>query len=196
VAIRAKDLAPLLHPLLQDRSVRAAALRALAATDHPETAPLILKAYPSFDFSEKADALATLVSRPRSALALLSAIEAGTIPKADVPASILQALAGIADPKVKAAVAKLWATIRPSPAEKRAAMERWKKELTPDVLAKADPSRGRAAFAKTCASCHTLFDAGGKVGPELTGSQRTNLDYVLTHVVDPSSVVRHRQGRG
>ncbi len=189
VSIKASDLAPLLQRLLADRPVRAAALRALASTDHPETAALILRAYPSLDPSEKADALATLVARPASALALMGAIASGEVPKTDITPSTLQALAGIADARVKAAVAKVWASVRPSPAEKRSRIEALKKELTPAALAKADPGRGRAVFAKACASCHTLFDAGGKIGPELTGSQRTNLDYVLTHVVDPSSVV-------
>ncbi len=44
-------------------------------------------------------------------------------------------------------------------------------------------------FAKTCANCHVLFDAGKRIGPELTGSQRTNLDYVLDNVLDPSAAV-------
>ena len=44
-------------------------------------------------------------------------------------------------------------------------------------------------FAKHCASCHKLFGEGGDVGPELTGSQRANLDYVLENVLDPSAVV-------
>ncbi len=189
VAIRAADLATLLHPLLADRSVRATALRALASTDHPETAAMILRAYPSLDVSEKADALATLVARPASALAMMGAIASGAIPKSDVTPSTLQALAAIRDERLRAAVASVWASVRPSPAEKRTRIEALRKELTPAVLAKADPARGRAVFAKVCASCHTLFDAGGKIGPELTGSQRTNLDYVLTHVVDPSSVV-------
>ncbi|HEY2154273.1 MAG TPA: c-type cytochrome, partial [Isosphaeraceae bacterium] len=189
VAIRAADLGPVLQPLLADRAVRAAALRALASTDHPETAPQILKAYPSLDAPEKADALATLAARPASALVLLGAIASGAIPKSDINPSTMQALAAIGDARVKAAVAKVWASVRPSPAEKRSRIEQLKAELTSDVLARADPSRGRAVFARACASCHTLFDAGGKIGPELTGSQRTNLDYVLTHVVDPSSVV-------
>ena len=64
-------------------------------------------------------------------------------------------------------------------------MAKYKKLLTPDYLRSADPSRGRAVFQKNCASCHTLFDNGGKVGPELTGSQRANLDYVLENVIDP-----------
>jgi len=48
---------------------------------------------------------------------------------------------------------------------------------------------GRALFAKTCQQCHTLFDTGGKVGPELTGSNRADLDYLLSNIVDPSAVM-------
>jgi putative membrane-bound dehydrogenase-like protein len=189
VSARDPGLAPLLHRLLDDRAVRGAGLRALASTDHPETAALLLKAYSSLDPSERGDAVATLTARPASALALIAAIESGTVPKTDISPSAIQALAGYADPKVKQAVARVWGSTRPSPAEKKAIMARLKAELTPDLLAKADRSHGRAVFAKTCASCHTLFDAGGKIGPELTGAQRTDLDYVLTNVIDPSAVV-------
>ncbi len=48
---------------------------------------------------------------------------------------------------------------------------------------------GRAVFAKTCAQCHTLFGAGGKIGPELTGSNRANLEYLLSNILDPSAVM-------
>ena len=44
-------------------------------------------------------------------------------------------------------------------------------------------------FAKTCMQCHTLFDAGGKVGPELTGANRQDMDYLLSNILDPSAVV-------
>jgi putative heme-binding domain-containing protein len=54
---------------------------------------------------------------------------------------------------------------------------------------KGDPSKGRVLFAKTCNQCHTLFDPGGKVGPELTGANRSDLDYVLQNILDPSAVV-------
>ena len=120
---------------------------------------------------------------------MLHAVERGTIPKPDVAASALQALASHTDPNVKTRLANVWGAIRPSSAEKRAAIARWKSDLTADVLAKADRAHGRVLFDKTCAACHRLFDAGGNVGPELTGSQRANLDYVLTNVIDPSAIV-------
>jgi putative heme-binding domain-containing protein len=34
-----------------------------------------------------------------------------------------------------------------------------------------------------------LFGEGAKIGPDLTGSQRANLDYLLENIVDPSATV-------
>ena len=50
-------------------------------------------------------------------------------------------------------------------------------------------SAGRAVFQKLCANCHRLFDAGRKLGPDITGAQRTNLDYLLENLIDPSAQV-------
>jgi putative heme-binding domain-containing protein len=44
-------------------------------------------------------------------------------------------------------------------------------------------------FNTACAACHTLYSEGGKVGPDLTGGGRDNLDYLLENIVDPSAVV-------
>src|SRR5262249_52434408 len=52
-----------------------------------------------------------------------------------------------------------------------------------------DASSGRAVFAKVCQQCHILFGEGGKVGPELTGSNRADLDYVLSNVLDQSALI-------
>jgi len=35
-----------------------------------------------------------------------------------------------------------------------------------------------------------LFGEGGKVGPDLTGADRKNREYLLTQVIDPSAVIR------
>ncbi|MFA6547037.1 MAG: c-type cytochrome [Limisphaerales bacterium] len=64
-----------------------------------------------------------------------------------------------------------------------------KTRLTPEVFAKADKSAGRALFTLVCASCHRLYGQGGEVGPDLTGSGRDNLDYLLDNIADPSAVV-------
>jgi putative heme-binding domain-containing protein len=48
---------------------------------------------------------------------------------------------------------------------------------------------GRAVFAKTCGQCHTLYGVGAKIGPDLTGSNRGDVDYLLSNVVDPSAIM-------
>ncbi|MEC7718062.1 MAG: c-type cytochrome, partial [Planctomycetota bacterium] len=63
---------------------------------------------------------------------------------------------------------------------------KYKQILTDEALAAANPSAGRKIFEKTCASCHKLYGAGSDIGPDLTGSNRANLDYILLNSVDPS----------
>jgi len=68
-------------------------------------------------------------------------------------------------------------------------MTRLRKQLTPELLAEADLSMGRGVFAKSCANCHKLFGEGKTIGPELTGAQRNNVNYLLENIVDPSVTV-------
>jgi hypothetical protein len=44
-------------------------------------------------------------------------------------------------------------------------------------------SRGRALFQRTCQKCHKLFGEGETVGPDLTGTNRISLDYLLNNSV-------------
>jgi putative heme-binding domain-containing protein len=55
---------------------------------------------------------------------------------------------------------------------------------------KGDPYSGQKLFNAACASCHTLFARGGKVGPDLTSYQRGDLDTMLLHIVNPSAEIR------
>ena len=57
------------------------------------------------------------------------------------------------------------------------------------MLAKADPAKGRMIFTAACSACHKLYGQGGAIGPELTGSDRHNLKYLLENILDPSAVV-------
>jgi putative heme-binding domain-containing protein len=52
-----------------------------------------------------------------------------------------------------------------------------------------DPSQGRAVFSRACQQCHTLFGVGGQVGPDITGSNRADLDYILHNILDPNAEI-------
>ena len=56
-------------------------------------------------------------------------------------------------------------------------------------MKQADPRAGRVTFAQTCAVCHRLYGEGAEFGPDLTGSGRHVLSYLLENIADPSAVV-------
>lgn len=183
------DLAPVLRAALADPVVRAPAIRGLAAYPDPATPPALLKLYPSLPAAEKADAVLTLASRPPFAAALLDAVETGTVPRADVSVVAARQVVALNDRAITDRLEKVWGSVRAASKERTALIKKWKGELTADALKTADKSRGRALFAQHCATCHKLFGEGTEFGPDLTGSQRANLDYVLENVLDPSAVV-------
>src|SRR5207253_8650323 len=84
---------------------------------------------------------------------------------------------------------KVYGTIRESSADKKREMERYKQIYWAGGSQPGDAPRGRAVFARICQQCHALFDTGGKVGPDLTGSNRGDLDYLLQNIVDPNAVI-------
>jgi putative membrane-bound dehydrogenase-like protein len=189
LSIKSPELLPVLQNLVTDRTLRGPALRGLAAYADDATPGLILRHYASFTEAEKRDAVQTLASRPAYALALLAAVEQGRVGRRDISAFTARQLLALKDRQIEALLGKVWGTVRPASQEKAQLLAKYKGLLTAEFLAKADRSRGRQVYKQTCASCHRLFDDGSDVGPELTGSQRANLDYVLENVLDPSAVV-------
>ena len=179
----------LLNDLLGDAAVRGAAIRALAAANDAESPKRLLAGYTQLSAEEKADAIQTLASRPSFAAALLDAVEAGVVPRADLSAFVVRQISELNDDGLSKRLAHIWGTVRTTSAEKAAQIGRFKHQFAPANLADANLSNGRAVFSRTCAQCHTLFDAGGKVGPDLTGGQRATLDYVLENLVDPNAAV-------
>jgi putative heme-binding domain-containing protein len=183
------DFGNTLRALLNDPAVRQAAVRGLAAFPDAETPAAILKAYSHFTAEEKADAVQTLAARVPWANALLDAIEAKQLPRADVSITVARQIQALNDKALSKRLETVWGKITPASTERAALIQKWKALLTEPALARANPVRGKSLFTQHCATCHKLFGEGGSVGPELTGSQRANLDYVLENVLDPSAVV-------
>ncbi len=150
---------------------------------------MILEHYKTFSSEERGDAIDTLASRPQWALVMLDALQSGLISRGDVSTLVVRQLQSLKDPKVDAKLAKVWGIVRGTSDSKKNIIAKFKATYTPEVVRQADLPNGRAVFNRVCAQCHTLFDSGGHVGPNLTGSQRSNLNYLFENVLDPSAVV-------
>lgn len=183
------ELPPTLQQLLADTAVRRTALRGLAAFSDERTAAAILTRYADFSDEEKQDALTTLASRREYALALVEALEAKKIPRNDLLPVLVRQLHALGDKQLSARLKEIWGDVRETPQDKLARIEKYKQQLTESKLATADLSNGKKVFQKTCQQCHLLYGEGAKIGPDLTGSNRANLEYVLTNVIDPSAAI-------
>ena len=182
-------LVPLLQGLLEEPPLRPAALQALAAYDDRATPQLVLGRYAQFSEADKAAAISTLASRVSYAQALLDAMERGTVSRKDVSVYAVRQMQALKDRKLSERVTKVWGTVRSSGDAARKLMAVYQAKLPLAVLQKADRSHGRQIFQQTCATCHVLFGEGSKIGPDLTGSQRMNVDYLLENILDPSAIV-------
>src|SRR5262249_34025903 len=95
----------------------------------------------------------------------------------------------LGDETLNRELARVWGEIRGTPADKRKLIARYKGLLTRERLKAADLPTGRGLDNKLCASFPVPYGQGKHIGPDLTGSNRDNLDYVLENIVDPSAVV-------
>jgi putative membrane-bound dehydrogenase-like protein len=183
------DILPLLWDLVNDKDLRSEAVRGLAAFKDPATPGTLLVIYDKFSESEKEDVIQTLASRAEWALIMLDAMEANVVPRRDLSVFVARQMQGLKDKRVGERLARVWGQIQPASAQRTELTKKYKSILNEESLKKSDMAKGRQLYVKNCAACHKLYDDGGDIGPALTGSQRSNIDYILENVLDPSAVV-------
>ena len=189
VAARDVKLPEVLRGLLSEPELRREALRGLGAFEDAKTAPAILKIFAKLDTAGKRDALTTLASRVSFAKALMAAVTRGTVKANELPADIVRQLRAHGVKDINATLDKVWGVSRSTPAAKLAEIAKYKKLLQAKVNRPDNLPRGRALFQRTCAQCHKLYGEGGEIGPDITGSNRNNLDYLITNMLDPNAEI-------
>ena len=190
VTTRRPPVADLLLDRLSEAALRDSAIRGLAGFDRKEIGGRILGLYSKLSDSEKSDAIATLVAREANALELMQAVDTKKIQTRDLSEFDIRQLQRFKNPKLQELVKKHFGAV-PSSAERATQIAEMKQRVVAGDSQTVSAGRGRTLFQKNCASCHVLFGEGRQVGPDLTGAQRTDLDYVLINVMDPSALVGH-----
>ncbi len=184
-----KNLPPLLQKLLAEPALRGPALRGLAAYDDPTTPKAILAIYVALPSAEKRDALNTLASRAGYAKVLLDAVGGKKIVAADLSADILRQLRNLHNKDINSRITEVWGIVRDTPADRAKLLAEYKALLAKPAKTPPDLPLGRALYVKNCAQCHSLFAAGGKIGPDITGANRADLHYLLENIIDPSALI-------
>ncbi|MBX7212170.1 MAG: c-type cytochrome [Verrucomicrobiaceae bacterium] len=128
----------------------------------------------------------SLASRPAWIELFLSALEEKKIPATDVAMTVVRQLTTSKDSKLKERAKTVFGAFRDSPNDIKALITAKKKAC---LEGEPDLANGKVMFTATCAVCHTFHGGGQKVGPELIGSGRSNLDALLANVIDPNQII-------
>ncbi|GAB2558520.1 PVC-type heme-binding CxxCH protein [Spirosoma areae] len=179
------ELPDQLPGLLDEPALRLEAIRAIAGYDSDALGKLLLTRYPSLTPAEKLQAVQTLSSRPSYGGMLTQALKAGTISKRDVPSYAARQLLRV----VGSGFVEVWGPIEGDGLDAKA-YAKYGRMLNNKALASANLQKGKILFARTCGPCHKLYGQGGIIGPDLTGSNRTSVDYLLSNVLNPSGEIQ------
>ncbi len=182
-----QEASQLLKVLIDEPALTLSAIRGYAIVRNDEAPAVLISRYSKLNAQHQRAVIETLASRKAYAEALLEALKMNQIQPSAVPVQVARTLKNLLGKKFT----DVYGALPVVGAEREHLIKKYKKLCKPSAVAAADASRGRAVFQKTCAACHVLYGEGGKVGPELTGANRANLDYILLNSVYPSLDVPH-----
>ncbi len=154
----------------------------------PDWSEWVVSHWETLSGDEQAVAANVLCAHVDTCRLLLEAIGAQRVPRAALSATHAQQIGAMKDDDLNALLEEHWGSVRHSSVENEAAIQRYR-DLIRTATREADHQRGRVLFQQNCAACHQLFGEGGTLGPDLTGSDRGNLDYLLQNIIDPSASV-------
>ena len=183
------ELLAVIRAQVNDKVLGTVSRNALAAYDDPSIPKQLLGSWPVRSEEQQAATVATLTSRASYAKELLEAVKAKKVPATAISPFQARQIRNLGDEALTKLLTEAWGEIRDTPEAKKTEFAKWEGILKPDALTKADKSKGRMIFTAACSACHKMYGQGGAIGPELTGSDRRNLKYLLENILDPSAVV-------
>jgi putative membrane-bound dehydrogenase-like protein len=187
------DLRRVCESLIAVPALSLEAIRGLGLFADTAAADRIVARYRNLPTHERPAALAVLTSRPSFAAVLLNELgnpaAKNPIPRSDLTPAFARQIRSLDDPALTRRLAEVWGEVRESPADKQQLIATLKAKLTPESVRGGNPADGRVVFNQICAACHQLYGEGNAIGPDLTGSGRHDLSYLIDNLADPSAVV-------
>ena len=114
--------------------------------------------------------------------------ESKQVKREEVPINIIRQFKLLEDTDITTQVEDLWPNVKlASSEEKSAAILKIKQALKNGT---GQVAAGKSLYGSYCGSCHQLFDEGANIGPDLTGYDRDNINYLTLNIVDPNADIR------
>ena len=178
-----------LHALIDDEQLGNVAIGHLAGIRSSRTPQVLLDRYPQLDEQSQMAVVNTLATRSDWARPLLEAIDQGVVTRKQITAVVARKIDRLGSREIRDKLHAVWGSVGNTSSGQRQLLRRYRLLLNQAELAAADVVNGRRLYQKACAKCHRLYGEGSLVGPDLTGSNRHNLDYLLENIVTPSAMV-------
>lgn len=169
-------------------AIQTAALSALERFQDDRIPVAVLSRFDQWNADLQTRAVTLLCRRVNGTAALLDAVDRELVPVERISIDHQRQMALHRDADLKQRIEKRWGKIQAATAKLKT--ERIKNLMIHARLGKGDASREAAIFKMTCAACHKLRGEGEALGPDLTQTERKNLEMMLLNIVDPSSLVR------
>jgi hypothetical protein len=181
---------PLLVSLLEtknDPTLREAASSTLSKTRGIATATSLIGQWEHLPPADRSKVQNLLLGRGEWAEALLSAVEAGTIPPAQIDAAGRSRLIESENEEIKERAEKLFAgSLQPEPRKSALRMEIRCRHGRRCQDAGSSPS------PPTCIACHVAEGQGNAIGPDLTAISDRSRNALLVAILDPNRAVEDK----
>jgi putative heme-binding domain-containing protein len=170
----------LLQPAVSAPLQTAAVLAMIKA--RPASASNVLANWAQLAPATRSRSAAVFAGRRATALALLEAVEQGTVQRTELAATEVQRLTTHQDSAVRT---KARQVLPRPPSERHAVIEKFR----PALALPGDAQRGHSVYVQRCASCHRAGEEGFAVGPDLSSVASGGKEKLLAGILDPTAEV-------
>ncbi len=176
-----------LQQALQDTALRptALALAEILPTEALQNAvePIL----PQLTVEERRAALEAMITRSQGATRVLYWLEKGILSRSELGLHHARQIQAHQNATLDASLERLWGKVSTNRADHEADIAKFRTMV--ETGPKGDTVAGKLVYTAACGACHTLFGEGGALGPDLTGTGRKDLNYLLLNVINPSLAV-------
>jgi putative membrane-bound dehydrogenase-like protein len=167
----------------EPQEVQSGVIRALGEQNDPDNAAAIFTKWAEFSKSMRRQLLGTASRASAFAIALLDALEKGTLQLTEVDPSTRQGLEKHSNPDLKERAERLF----------RGAVSADREQVIRHFQAathlEGDRAKGAVTFARACLQCHAMQGRGNGVGPNIYSVASQPKETLLASILDPSRQV-------